>query len=365
MNSRPSFRPSLESLTERIAPHAGLWTSLPGAAATFGVITPKVDDTAAVATQFRLVAQPSAEAGSEAKFMLVALDATGRPVKNYTGTVHFTSTNSSDTLPADYTFTASDRGRKVFSATVTTIGTDTITATDTTTSTITATAKVDVKAAAVATQLIVKVEKAAYVGGETRVLVAALDANGRPVASFTGTVTLTSSESTTTVPASYTFAAADHGVHIFLFTATTAGTETITATDSANAELTGTATVTVSASPTVAKIIAIAKPIAKTSSTVTIYLVAVDANNRPVPTYTGTVNFTSASTGVTLPASYSFTASDRGVKAFTVTLPSTTGDVTITATDAARSELIATTTIKVSDTIRFGGQGPRGFGFGR
>lgn len=63
---------------------------------------------------------------------------------------------------------------------------------------------------------------------------------------------------------------------------------------------------------------------------------ALDANNNPVPGYTGAVHFTSGDPyGATLPADYPFTAADQGVHTFTAgaTLYSTgTWDVTVTDT---------------------------------
>ena len=78
---------------------------------------------------------------------MVALDASNHLVRNYTGTVHLTSTDAGATLPADYTFTASDRGIHVFRVTLNTTGSQTLTATDTSDSTITATAMVNVRSA--------------------------------------------------------------------------------------------------------------------------------------------------------------------------------------------------------------------------
>src|SRR5262249_56666554 len=87
-----------------------------------------------------------------APVVVVASDASNHVVKDYTGTVHFTSTDTSTntTLPADYTFTASDHGVHVFQATFATTGPQTITATDTKTKTGTASCSVNVKPPAVA-----------------------------------------------------------------------------------------------------------------------------------------------------------------------------------------------------------------------
>src|SRR5579864_537306 len=49
----------------------------------------------------------------------------------YSDTVHFTSSDPGASLPADYTFTAGDRGSHTFNITLNTTGTQTVTATDT------------------------------------------------------------------------------------------------------------------------------------------------------------------------------------------------------------------------------------------
>jgi hypothetical protein len=76
---------------------------------------------------------------------------------SYIGTVHFTSSDTAGgvTLPADYTFTASDKGTTTFSATLQTSGSQSITATDMVNGAITATASTQVKTAPTATSIAV------------------------------------------------------------------------------------------------------------------------------------------------------------------------------------------------------------------
>ncbi len=63
-------------------------------------------------------------------------DANGNIVPNYTGTVHFTATGTS-TLPADYTFTATDAGTHTFPIIYSTLGFQSLTVTDTVTANLT------------------------------------------------------------------------------------------------------------------------------------------------------------------------------------------------------------------------------------
>src|SRR5262249_33458427 len=71
-------------------------------------------------------------AGTPVSLTVTALDAANNTVTAYAGTVHFTSTDPSAGLPADYTFTAADGGVHTFpgGATLRTVGTQTVTVTD-------------------------------------------------------------------------------------------------------------------------------------------------------------------------------------------------------------------------------------------
>lgn len=69
--------------------------------------------------------------GTAGNLTVTLRDASGFIATGYRGTVHFTSSDGTATLPANYTFTAGDNGVHVFNATLATIGTQSITATDT------------------------------------------------------------------------------------------------------------------------------------------------------------------------------------------------------------------------------------------
>jgi hypothetical protein len=89
----------------------------------------------------------NATAGVATSFTVQMQDAGGSPAGNYTGTVHFTSSDGGATLPANYTFTSGDLSTKAFNATFTTAGVQSITATDTSNPAFTATANTTVGAA--------------------------------------------------------------------------------------------------------------------------------------------------------------------------------------------------------------------------
>jgi len=86
------------------------------------------------ATHFSLSAPSSATAGIAFNFTVTALDAANSVATSYSGTVHFTSTDSQAVLPANSSLTS---GSATFSATLNTDGSQTVTSTDTVTLTIT------------------------------------------------------------------------------------------------------------------------------------------------------------------------------------------------------------------------------------
>ena len=88
-----------------------------------------------VANHFSVSTPAAANVGTSfSSLTVIALDASNNVVTNYSGTVHFTSTDSHAVLPANSTLTG---GSEAFSATFNTSGNQTITATDTAKSTIT------------------------------------------------------------------------------------------------------------------------------------------------------------------------------------------------------------------------------------
>ncbi len=100
------------------------------------------------ASQFIITAPSSVTAGVAFSLTVTVEDAYGNVATGYTGTIHFSSTDSKATLPADYAFTAADAGVHTFSkVTLRTIGYQTIRITDTLDSSLTDSMLVDVLAA--------------------------------------------------------------------------------------------------------------------------------------------------------------------------------------------------------------------------
>ena len=103
--------------------------------ATEGAITVN----AAAASKFIISAPSTVTAGVPFSLTLTVEDAFGNVVTGYVGTVHFKSTDTTALLPANYTFTAADKGVHRFVGLVLRKrGKQTITITDTRNSSVTA-----------------------------------------------------------------------------------------------------------------------------------------------------------------------------------------------------------------------------------
>src|SRR5262249_49036491 len=121
-----------------------------------------------------------------------AFDLAGTPDPNYAGTVHFTSSDGSANLPADYTFSAADHGVHTFNVTLTAAGTQSISVEDDKAFAATS-ANVTVNpAAASGFAILGPVELASGVANGFSVV--ALDAYSNVATGYTGTVRFTSSD---------------------------------------------------------------------------------------------------------------------------------------------------------------------------
>ena len=141
------------------------------------------------------------------------------------------------------------------------------------------------------------------------------------------------------LPANYTFTVADAGKHTFSATLKTAGTQSITAADTLMSSLTGTdAGIVVNAAA--ASQFVITGPSSVSAGTPFSLTVTVeDAYGNVVTSYTGTVHFGSTDNKATLPANYTFTATDKGVHTFTGLVLRKKGKQTVTLADTLNSSL--------------------------
>lgn len=200
-------------------------------------------------TRFSVTSSATALAsGTAFSVTVTALDPFGNVITGYRGTVHFTSTDGGASLPANYTFTATDNGVHTFAGvTLAQPGIDSLFATDIANAAATGAVSV-VVSPALATHLALSVSGGIVAGQAFTVTVTALDVNNHVVAGYGGTVSFTTSDSKSgvVVPGPYQFAVSDAGVHTFAsgFTLITAGQTSISVADGAG--LSGSLVVTVS-----------------------------------------------------------------------------------------------------------------------
>ena len=282
----------------------------------------------------------TATAGVSESLTVTALDPYGNVAAGYTGTVALNSTDPHAILSSSETFAVTDDGTLNFTVTLDTAGTQSITATDTTTASITGTeSKIVVHAAAAKTLALTGFPTTDTAGTVGTMTVTAYDAYGNVATGYTGTVALTSTDPHAVLPSSYTFTAGVAGQHSFGVTLDTAGTESITVTDKTTSSLTATES-NINVKPGAAATLKLTgfptSDTAGTTSTVTV--TAYDAYGNVATGYTGTVALMSTDPHAVLSSSYTFTGTDAGTHAFTVTLD-TAGKQSITATDTTTSSI--------------------------
>jgi len=311
-----------------------------------GQVSAAPNQPSGAATHFAVSAPASVSAGSAFTFTVTALDQNNNTATSYNGTIHFSSSDGAASLPGNSALT---NGTATFSATLSTVGAQTITATDTLNSSITGTSgDIAVSVSGAATHFSVSAPSSVSAGSAFTFTVTALDQNNNTATSYSGTVHFTSSDPEATLPANATLT---NGTGSFSATLATVGNQTITATDTVTASLTGTSgSIAVSASGAATHFVVSAPPTADAGSPFSFTVTALDQYNNPVTSYGGTVHFTSTDSSATLPADTKLT---NGTGSFTATL-NRRGNQTITATDTVDSSVRGTSgniAVSVSETV--------------
>jgi probable HAF family extracellular repeat protein len=183
-------------------------------------------------------------AGVPGSFTVTAEDANGNPVNDYTGTIHFSSSDPQAALPGDYTF--SNNTVQSFVTTLKTAGTQSITATDIVMASLTAGQSSIQVTPAAAVRLRLTGPSSVTAGTAFSITIIAYDVYGNVATDYSGAVAFKSSDARATLPSKYTFTAADNGAHTFTgLKLMKKGHQTITVTDTLNASLTVTLTLNV------------------------------------------------------------------------------------------------------------------------
>ncbi|HEY7329541.1 MAG TPA: FG-GAP-like repeat-containing protein [Gemmataceae bacterium] len=329
---------------------AGSYTLSVFAAAMPTVSVPLAVVPGAVA-QFAFVTPPSTPAGTPFSFTITAEDKYGNVETGYTGTVHF-SALANDTqavLPLDYTFTAADDGTHTFSATLfKDFGTFApfLSAKDVATG-VSSQTLVFVTPLAPNSLTMTNLSGLGGAGDQEGVTVEALDIFGNVATSYTGTVHFATSDVQASLPADYTFTAADQGRHNFLLAFKKAGTQSLTATDTANTAFTSTQSVSVAPGAPAVWVVTGFPSSTTAGAAQTFTLTAMDAFGNVATNYTGTIHFSSSDAQAILPANYTFTPGDAGRHTFTAAFK-TTGPQFLTFTDTVNPAFTSTQSLTVT-----------------
>lgn len=133
------------------------------------------------------------------------------------------------------------------------------------------------------------------------------------------------------LPASYTFTAADAGVHSFAATLITAGNQSITVRDIAGTLIGTQGGISVSAAAFSQFLMSVPNGadskghiLVSAGEAISLTVRAIDAYSNSISGYTGTVAITSTDTIANVPANYTFTAADAGSHTFIVDLRTAT-----------------------------------------
>ncbi len=158
-------------------------------------------------------------------------------------------------------------------------------------------------------------------GAAYTLTVTALDPYNNVVPGYGGTIHFTSTDGQAVLPGDYRFTGADGGSHTFSFTLKTSGTQALVATDTVIPALTGTQRNITVVPATPATFTFAGFPTTTTAGTSQNFTLTVrDAYGNIATGYTGKVHFTSSDRQASLPADYTFTATDAGVHTFSATL---------------------------------------------
>lgn len=323
------FKPALCVLEDRTTP------------STYRIIT------GGPAVNLEVIAPKQVTAGPTVNIEVEAVDGAGRVSAGFTGTVDL-SLGDGGTELASYTFTGKDRGVHVFQVALTSVGTQALFAQDMSATTTIEGGTYTTVVPGAASHFGISAASAAAVGAPTSVTIAAMDAYGNVVTSFTGVVRLSAAGSN--LPATYTFTAANKGAHAFNVTFTTPGSETITATAAAKTSITGDATLTVYPANQATELSVTVLGDAYPGEPTAVEVTALNAAGQTATGYTGTVHLTSTDPFASMLGSYTFTAADQGSYIFSVIFAEP-GVQTVTATDVANAALTGSASVNVISSL--------------
>jgi hypothetical protein len=285
-------------------------------------------------------------AGATGNVTVTALDPYGNTVNLYADTVSFSSSDTQAGLPASYTFTYSDAGVHNFTATLKTVGSQSITVNDGVLHIAGSQTGIAVNPAPASVFLLAGFPYSTTAGVAGNLTVTAKDPYGNTATGYTGTVVFSSSDAKAALPAAYTFTTADAGSHAFTATLKTAGTQSVTVKDQATSAIAATQSGILVTAAVATQLVVSAPSTAQNGVAFTVTVTAVDVYGNVATNYSGTVHFQCTDGKAVLPSNYTFVAADNGVHNFQVTLRSK-GKQTITVTDTVFSTIKGTAQVSL------------------
>jgi hypothetical protein len=246
------------------------------------------------------------------------IDRHGNLVIDFSGTVHFESTDPHAQLPLDYVFTGADLGLHQFTVKLVRAGTSSVTVSSTGLQA--ASSTVAVGNAPVAQLTLEGLPPQVVVDAVQKVTVTARDAFGNTVPDYTGTIRLTSSDPRASFISDAAFTPADSGAKVVSVQFGTAGPQTLTATDTLRTSIAGSASTVVKAGPATSLVLSAPPPATVAGRPLTLTVTAVDSRGNTATDFLGTVQVTSTDPSAQLPAEFAFAAADLGKSSFSVVL---------------------------------------------
>jgi hypothetical protein len=285
---------------------------------------------------------PSITAGSLLAATVTAVDLHGNVATDFAGTVHFSSTDPTAQLPADFAFTSTDRGVRTFLIVLTKAASTTLTVSSaplqaaTASITATAAAAAQVTLTGLAAQVVVDV--AQTVAATVR------DTYGNVVTNYTGTLHFTNTDAQAPAIADLTLTAADLGVTSVAVRFATAGTQTLTVADTVTASVRGSASTLVVHGPA-AQLVLTGLPPSTAAGTLLVAVVTVaDTHANVVTDFVGTVHFSSSDASAQLPGDTTYVLADGGRRSFPVVLAKAATS-TVTVSSAGLPPVTATVAV--------------------
>lgn len=300
----------------------------------------------AAAHSYQLSSLPaSASAGDSLVLTITVLDVFGNVATAYGGKVHLTSSDTTDVLPPDGTFTA---GVQSISLAFTRTGNHVAQVQDAASSLPAAnTSSVAIGPAKAFRVGITQDHPSTTAGTSESFTATVFDAFSNVATNYTGTLHFAATDPQAVVPGDFAFSAGDAGTHSFALTPKTAGTVTLALSDPVATSVAGAANWTVGPAAAATCSAGQAPGAAVAGSVVGLTVTTRDPFNNQATGYTGTVRLTASDARATLPADVTFGAGDAGSHAFSVALI-TTGDQTVTATDLTNPAIQCSVAIKIN-----------------